>query len=138
MNVVDVLGPLRELPDWLVAAADPVGVADALIASVPELREGRLRVTDVDAGRARLKEDRWTIRYRVTLTDPAGGSQTLRLVGTLMPPGRAQPEARRPSLPFGAAGWRCWLTQLGSLPFATTVSASIPPITSGCFVCSSA
>src|SRR5438132_11594297 len=30
-----------------------------------------------------------------------------------MPPGRAQPEARRPSLPFGAAGWRCWLRQVG-------------------------
>ncbi|TML89755.1 MAG: hypothetical protein E6G06_13930 [Actinobacteria bacterium] len=113
LTVVDVLGPLRELPDWLVAAADPVRVANALVASVPELREGRLRVTAVDSGQARLKEDRWTIRYRVTLTDPDGGERTLRLLGTLVPPGHVQPDARPPSVPLGAAGWRCWLSRLG-------------------------
>src|SRR5204862_7643408 len=104
LTVVDVLGPLRELPDWLVAAADPVRVADALVASVPELRDGRLRVTEVDSGQARLKEERWTIRYRVTLADPAGDDRTLRLLGMLAPPGHVQPDVRRPSVPLGAAG----------------------------------
>lgn len=113
MTVVDVLGPLRELPEWLVAAADPARVASALNASVPELRDGRLRVTDVDPGRPRLKEHRWTIRYRVTITDGAGPPQTLRLLGTLVPPGREAPGEHGATPPLGTPGWRCWLTQLG-------------------------
>ena len=113
MTLVDVLSPLRELPDWLTAAADPAKVAEALTASVPELRDGKLHVTEVECGRARLKEDRWTIRYRVTLTDDAGRPQSLRLLGTLVPPGRATPDERGSTAPLGTAGWRCWLTQLG-------------------------
>jgi hypothetical protein len=108
----DVFGPLRELPEWLVAAGDPAKVAAALTAAVPELGEGRLRVTEVDRGRARLKDDRWTIRYRVTLADEGGRSQTMRLLGTLEPPGRSATD--QPSTaPLGAAGWRCWLPRLG-------------------------
>src|SRR5712691_7451714 len=86
VTIVDRFGPLRELPDWLVAAADPARVAAALPASLPELGGGRLRVLEVDPGRARLKADRWTIRYRVTLRDDAGHIQTRRLLGTLEPP----------------------------------------------------
>ena len=85
MTIVDRFGPLRELPDWLVAAADPARVAAALPASLPELAGGRLQVLEVEPGRARLKADRWTIRYRVTLRDDAGHVQTRRLLGTLEP-----------------------------------------------------
>jgi hypothetical protein len=113
VTVVDMFGPLRELPDWLVAAADPARVAAALTASVPELGEGGLRVTDVDPGRARLKADRWTIRYHVTLTDDAGRPHTLRLLGTLEPPGAAATNGHSPSASLGGAGWERWLPQLG-------------------------
>ena len=113
MTTVDVLGPLRELPDWLVAVADPARVAGALTAAVPELHEGRLRVTDVDPGRVRLKRDRWTIRYHVTLSDRAGRRQALRLLGTLAPPGRPPPADPLTAAPFATEGWRCRLAQLG-------------------------
>ena len=113
MTIAEMLGPLRELPEWLVAATDPAKVAAALTASVPELCDGRLRVTGVDPGRARLKADRWTIRYHVTLVDDTGRAQTLRLLGTLEPPRTAATNGRRTAAPFGSAGWRCRLTQLG-------------------------
>src|SRR5207245_9501588 len=47
VTIVDRFGPLRELPDWLVAAADPARVAAALPASLPALAGRRLQVLEV-------------------------------------------------------------------------------------------
>lgn len=112
MTVADVLAPLRQLPDWLVAVMDPVRVADSLTNSVPELSEGRRRVERVDPGRARLKQDRWTVRYEVAIASLDDSPQTLRLLGTLVAPGRPAPSGPLAAAPLGSSDWRCWLADL--------------------------
>jgi hypothetical protein len=82
------LDPLATLPGWLAAAADADQVAAALARRAPELAGGGLVACKVE--RLRLRPDGWAARYRLTV-DAAGGQRSVRLAGTLRPPGPRGP-----------------------------------------------
>jgi hypothetical protein len=94
----DGLRRLAVLPDWLSAMADPARVAAALTSQVPEFAAGDLTLRACRVDRIRLKNDRWTALYQLTVDGPgAEGEREVGLSGTLHPPGQEDaPPASRP------------------------------------------
>ena len=108
----DGIRRFSELPEWLAAAARPELVAHALSRHVPDLTAGEL-VATVGKPRLRLRDHGWTARYGVTLDGAGAKSETVRLVGTLSPPGPGTPPDGEAVGAFGSEGWRGVLPELG-------------------------
>jgi hypothetical protein len=100
------------LPDWLSAVADPGRVRAALQRSIPEFVSGELTLQDLDINRVRMKKDRWTGIYSLTVASPDGLSRVVALSGTLIPPGGAEPKSISDGAAFGSDGWRFYLSEL--------------------------
>ncbi len=109
------LAKLAELPEWLLAPLQAGRVRDALRRGVPEFASGALALTGVKIRRMLLKDDRrcWAGVYQLTIEDPASGTRAVELRGTFTPPSVGPVEAHVPEAPFGAAGWRIALPELG-------------------------
>src|SRR5215211_1704766 len=109
MNVSDKLQRFATLPDWLRAIADPNIVRAAFVQGIPEFASGALTLQDCDVKRVRIKKDRWTAMYQLTI---AGMPQEVKLRGTLIPPGQAEPEQTISMVALGTEGWRFYLPEL--------------------------
>jgi hypothetical protein len=107
--VLESLQRFGALPDWLSAIADSQRVRGALERGIPEFASGELALQGCEVKRVRLKKDRWTAMYNLTV---AGMPEVVRLRGTLIPPGRAEPEPAPTTSAFGAEGWRRYLPEL--------------------------
>jgi hypothetical protein len=104
---------LAVLPDWLSALADPALIGAALASAVPEFAEGALALCACRVDRIRLKDDRWTALYQLTVAGPgAAGEREVRLSGTLRPPGQYAPPPATAPAPFGSADWAAYLPDL--------------------------
>lgn len=108
-NTSDKLQHFATLPDWLTAIADQDRVRDALARSVPEFATGALTLQSCDVKRVRIKKDRWTAMYQLTI---AGLPQEVKLRGTLFPPGQPEPERVSSSGGVGSEGWHLYLPEL--------------------------
>jgi hypothetical protein len=89
-----MLGDLRMflyLPEWLSAVADTDLVAEALRTS-PAFAGSTLTLEAVHVTRLRLKKNRWSGLYQLTVTDKAGIRREVTLQGTLIPSPGAEPE----------------------------------------------
>ena len=104
------LGRFGALPAWLAGAVDP-----DLIGAVLARHEPGLAIRGVTAKRLRLKGDgsAWTGRYQVTAAGPDGAVREVALTGTLHPPAAAPAADDATAAPFGTAGWRRILPELG-------------------------
>jgi hypothetical protein len=105
------------LPEWLLAAAEPVPFCTALAHAVPELASGDLTIQECDIGHVRIKRDVWTGTYELTLATRAGERRTIALRGTIIPPNQPAPDAvagapLHAQQAFGAEGWRAYLPEL--------------------------
>jgi hypothetical protein len=109
---------LAALPGWLRAALDTRQVSDALGRHVPEFASGALKLRGCKVKRLLLKDDsgRWSGTYTLTTEAPESGQkQTVALFGTLTAPRLRQANggAELTPIAFGAAGWHCYLPELG-------------------------
>jgi hypothetical protein len=95
MTTAGRLDRLATLPAWLAAAADPDQVGAAVGRHLPELAGGAVLGCKVE--RLRLRADGWFARYRLTV-DRGDGPVSVRLAGTLRPPGSAGDPANLPEL----------------------------------------
>ena len=111
INVLDDLRRLGTLPAWLCAIDDPDLVGAALTRAVPELASGALTLLECKSKRLRMKKDRWTAMYHLTVGAGDGTARTIQLRGTVIPPGRPQP-GQMPSAAFGSEGWQIYLPEL--------------------------
>lgn len=104
---------LATLPDWLTASTEPGRVREGLLRAVPEFATGALRLVSCSIHRVRLKQERWTGLYRLTVAGPDGGAaREMALRGTLFPPGAVPPATGEAPVPFGAEGWQTYLPDL--------------------------
>jgi hypothetical protein len=100
------------LPDWLTAIADPARVRTALARTIPEFASGALTLLDCDVKRVRIKKDRWTAMYALSVDGLAANQKEVRLRGTLIPPGQETPQQAADQMAFGTEGWRFYLPEL--------------------------
>jgi Ser/Thr protein kinase RdoA (MazF antagonist) len=116
------------LPDWLIAVVQPGTVRAALVQSIPELASGQRTLLQCEVGRVRMKKDRWTGIYRLTLATQEGGERHVQLQGTLFPPGKPAPELAAPEQELGTEGWRCFVPSLRLLLEAHPEEAALPAL----------
>lgn len=113
MAVSDNLQRFGMLPDWLSAIADSDRVRRALVRGIPEFASGALVLQDCDVGRVRMKKDSWTALCQLTVEKPPQGQQeVVKIRGTLIPPGLAEPDQTPGTVAFGTTGWRCYLPEI--------------------------
>lgn len=117
LDVSDGVRMLATLPEWLLDALRPERVLEELARCDPECAAGALTLRGCKIRRLVLKNTRgrWVGSYAVGVERPATGERrTVALRGTLIAPGFAPPDpAPVASAPFGEAGWRCNLPDLG-------------------------
>lgn len=114
-QVVAPLAAFATLPDWLAAGMDTGRVSASLAGRVPELADGRLRLSSCTADRLRAKGAEWLARYTVTVAGSGGPPRDVVLIGNLWAPFAEPSEtdvAPTNGTPFGEPGWRCWLPEL--------------------------
>ena len=109
MDVSDKLQRFATLPEWLYAIADPDTVRAAVERGIPEIASGALTLKGCDVKRVRIKKDRWTAMYQLTIAELP---QVVKLRGTLIPPGQAEPDRGVPTVGLGTEGWRFYLPEL--------------------------
>ena len=64
------LETFAQLPDWLLAIVQPERVRATLARAIPELATGELTAQSCEISRVRLKKDRWTGIYQLTVARP--------------------------------------------------------------------
>src|SRR5215217_1524022 len=109
MDVSDKLQRFATLPEWLYAIADPDTVRAALARGIPEIASSALTLTGCDVKRVRIKKDRWTAMYQLTIAELP---EVVKLRGTLIPPGQAEPNRGSSTVGLGTEGWRFYLPEL--------------------------
>ena len=110
----DLSESLRRLgiPDWLAVVADPGRARAALTLRIPEFASGELTLRECEIEQVRMKDDAWTVRYRLAIEGPEAGSErSCQLRGDLVAPSRAEPGEVSGS-GFGTDGWRCYIPEL--------------------------
>jgi len=113
-----------ELPGWLVAIVQPTTVRAALARAIPAF--GALQQCEV--ARVRMKKDRWTALYRLTLAGPDGAQRRLQIQGTLLPPGAPEPPDAGSELAPGEEGWRRYVPELRLLLETLPEEAALPAL----------
>ena len=99
------------IPDWLAAVADPVRAQAALTLRIPEFASGELTLRECEVEQVRMKDDAWTVRYRLAIEGPEDGSERFcQLRGDLVPSSREEPGEVGGG--FGTDGWRCYVPEL--------------------------
>ena len=105
------LRPLRQLPEWLRAAADRRLLTEALAQASPTSPRG-LSPPGCRSARIRLREDGWRARYGLVFRDRAGVETVVHVAGVLTEP-VSGPSAPVASGDVAAGTWRCRLPGLG-------------------------
>lgn len=114
-EAIAALEPFGTLPEWLASVMRPERLAASLSEVVPELVDGRLSLVSCATEQLRAKGERWLVRCLVTVSrGESGDPRQVALVGVLHPPGSEAAQPRPGDLsPFGTAGHRVWLPDLG-------------------------
>ena len=114
-SAAQVLELLARKPTWMDAVLDRDRVLGALVAHVPELASGALRITEWSDPRLALKESsgRWRGMYRLQVEGfPGEGAREVLIRAVLLAPGLPTPENDSTTQPFGSEGWRLFLPDL--------------------------
>src|SRR4051794_31451043 len=115
-NMLADLSHLHTLPDWLLAPLQAERVTASLQQHVHEFASGALRIIKVKAKRLFLQDERGTWEATYTLTTRPSSSEidqvTLLHGRVRAPDSTVQPSNGAPNLPFGSAGWQCFLPDL--------------------------
>lgn len=129
-TVARALAPLAEFPPWLRQGLDGKCVADALVASVPELASGVLALEDCHVKRIRLQEGTWVGTCLIDVTERGSGSaKRHRLRVELMPPAGAGVDApTMPIAPLGSGSWTVAVPELGLRLAGEQLSEALPAL----------
>lgn len=114
-TILNSVRAFAHLPDWLVGAVQGERVRSVLTRSIPEFALGNLILQGCRAKHWLLSDDGtgWTGTYHVTIAEPGSGpSQVVRLLGMLIPPDQATPDATATAVAFGSDGWRTYVSEL--------------------------
>jgi hypothetical protein len=87
------LAPLARPPEWLTAVMTPERLTASLRRHLPTQVAGRSLVEGARTERVRVRDGRWQVRCRATVSDPYGRLRQLTLAGTLTPPDGSQTAA---------------------------------------------
>jgi aminoglycoside phosphotransferase (APT) family kinase protein len=123
------LGAFADLPDWLLAIVQPERVRLAIAQAIREIASGKLTAKSCEISRVRLKKNRWTGIYQISVEMPNGDArQAIRMQGTLIPPDQPAPDLPADPQALGSAGWRCWLPELRLLLETQPAEAALPAL----------
>jgi aminoglycoside phosphotransferase (APT) family kinase protein len=123
------LGAFTNLPDWLLAIIQPERVRTAMAQAILEIAAGELTAQACAISRIRLKKDRWTGIYQLTVELPNGDARrVIRMQGTLIPPDQPVPPMPADAHALGSAGWRCVLPELRLLLETLPPEAALPAL----------
>ncbi len=129
-TVIAPLDTFAVLPDWLAAGMDGERVKESLQRQVPEFFEERARLLSCTPERLRAKGEEWLARYRLSVADPDGQTDSVVVVGNLFAPSADEPtdpgagtDAR-----FGEEGWACWLADLRLELRVETADPALPAL----------
>lgn len=127
----DGLDRFAQLPDWLIAIVQPERVRAALAQAIPEIAAGELTANACEISRVRLKKERWTGIYQLTVEMPNGDARrVIRMHGTLIPPNQPEPPAPAAARALGSEGWRCYVPELRLLLETQPPEAALPSLPS--------
>ncbi|HEX9372284.1 MAG TPA: phosphotransferase [Roseiflexaceae bacterium] len=122
------LTEFADLPAWLIAIVQPERVRAALARAIPELAAGDLTLVACEIRRVRMKKDRWSGIYQLTVGHPNGEQQIVQIQGLLIPPGRPEPDDPIAGPGFGAHGWRCYVPELRLLLEPLPAETALPAL----------
>lgn len=104
---------LSELPEWLVAAADPARLIAGLTQQVAEFASGELTVQKAELDRLRLKDEQWHALYELTIDGPGDERDREVIVrGILTRPGTPIAGENSAGAAFGTPQWSCVVPDL--------------------------
>jgi hypothetical protein len=125
------LDRFAQLPDWLIAIVQPERVRVALAQAIPEIASGDLMANACEISRVRLKKERWTGIYQLTVQMPnSDAPQVIRMHGTLTPPNLPDPPAPGAVRALGSEGWWCYIPELRLLLETQPPEAALPSLPS--------
>jgi Ser/Thr protein kinase RdoA (MazF antagonist) len=111
--ILDGLEKFSRLPEWLVAARDPVRIYAKLSHNVPEFIQGQLLLQSIEVGHIRYKDDHWTGLYHLSVCPPGEKTpQTVILEGAIFAPGALPGGESHTEGAFGRQGWRVVIPDL--------------------------
>jgi hypothetical protein len=123
------LGAFTDLPDWLLAIVQPERVRVALARAITEIASGELTAKACEISRVRLKKERWSGIYQLTVEMPNGAAPwVIRMQGTLIPLDQPEPNAPADGRALGSEGWRCFLPELRLLLETQPPEAALPAL----------